>query len=229
MIRGVIFDLFHTLTGPESEWSHLPTTSGFLGIDRMKWDHALHETSHGRLSGEVRDPFLIIRNLVHSIDPTIPEEKVRATVEMRLQRFRDTLQRIPAANLAALKSLRESGLRLGLVSNADAIEVASWEEGPLAALFHATVISCNVGLVKPDPRIFRKCLEQMELSAEECLFVGDGGSNELVGAKEVGLRTVFISGIIQELWPERVPQRRAVADHHIVQLPEILKVPGLVA
>jgi len=107
--------------------------------------------------------------------------------------------------------------------------MASWAQCPLAGLFDAEVISCHVGMAKPDPEIFLKCLDMLGLPAEHCLFVGDGGSNELAAAKGVGMKTVFISGIIQELWPERIAERRAIADHHIVRLPEVLKVPGLVA
>jgi hypothetical protein len=36
VVRGVIFHLFHTLTGPESEWSDLPWTSDVLGIESIK-------------------------------------------------------------------------------------------------------------------------------------------------------------------------------------------------
>src|SRR5262249_21120614 len=178
---------------------------------RRRWDHALHETSHLRLTGEVRDPYEIIRGLAHSIDPTIPEDKLRATVSMRLERFRHSLQRIPAANVAALKQLRGAGLKLGLITNADAIEMMSWAQCPLAGLFDSEMISCYVGLAKPDPAIFRKCLEELGLAAADCLFVGDGGSNELVAARELGMKTVFISGIIEELWPERIPERRKIA------------------
>jgi putative hydrolase of the HAD superfamily len=94
-------------------------------------------------------------------------------------------------------------------------------------MFDAEVFSCDVGLAKPDAAIYRYCLKEMRLEAADCIFVGDGGSNELVGAKDVGLKTVFISGIIKELWPERIPARQAVADHHIVQLPEILEIVSL--
>jgi len=225
--KGVIFDLFHTLTGLESEWSDLPVTSDFLGIDRKAWDGVLHEKSRRRLTGELSDPFLIVRELAHQIDPTIADEKIREAVAIRIRRFREALQRTPAANVDALTRLRESGLRLGLISNADTMEVASWAECPLAGLFDFEVFSCEVGLVKPEPAIYRTCLDGLALSPGECLYVGDGGSNELVGAKEVGLRTVLVSGVIAELWPERIPSRIEITDHHIRWMPEILPLLGL--
>jgi putative hydrolase of the HAD superfamily len=91
----------------------------------------------------------------------------------------------------------------------------------LCGAFDAEVFSCDVGWVKPEPEIFNACLDKLELSAEECVFVGDGGSGELVAAKELGFHTVFVSGVIAELWPERIQERIAIADHHIERLPEI--------
>jgi putative hydrolase of the HAD superfamily len=226
-IRAVIFDLFHTLTGLESEWSDLPVTSDFLGIDRRAWDRLLRESSRQRLTGEQSDPFLIVRGLADQIDPTIADEKIREAVEIRMRRFRHSLQRIPQTNVDALKRLRKAGLRLGLISNADKMEVAAWSDSPLAGLFDVEVFSCDVGLVKPEPAIYRKYLDGLHLSAEECMYVGDGGSNEMIGAREVGLKTVLVTGVIAELWPERIPARIEITDHHIEWMPEILPLLGL--
>jgi putative hydrolase of the HAD superfamily len=224
VLRGVIFDLFHTLTGPESVWSDLPSTSEVLGIDRRAWDDVLIRRSRWRLCGAERDPYTIVRMLAHDIDPSIPEERLREALKVRIQRFRDSLMRVPVENIAALKRLRESGLRLGLISNADAMEVAAWAESPLAGCFDAEIFSCDAGAVKPEPAIFAQCLDALGLPAADCLFVGDGGSDELAGAKTVGLSTVFVSGVMAELWPERVAERLAISDHHIIWLPEILTI-----
>ena len=226
-IKGVIFDLFHTLTGLESEWSDLPWTSDVLGIDRKLWDKLLTTSSRWRLAGEHRDPYRIVRKLAHEVDPTLPDDRIRAATEIRIKRFRQSLQKIPSENIAMLGHLRQAGMRLGLVSNADAMEIAAWADCSLAGLFDVEVFSCEVGCVKPEPAIFHKCLSALGLRPEECLFVGDGGSNELVGAKEVGLTTVFVSGVIAELWPERIPQRIEAADHHVVWASQILPLLSL--
>ena len=227
MIRGVIFDLFHTLTGLESEWSDYPSTSKMLGIDRRVWDEIDAKNGRRRLSGEQRDPYLILREMAHHADPSIPDDRIRAAAENRIKRFQHALQRIPEANVATLRQLRAAGLRVGLISNADAIEVASWQQSPLAGLFDFEVFSCDVGLVKPEPEIYRKCLEGLGLPASSCMFVGDGGSNELVAARQLGLTTVLVSGVIAQLWPERIPARMETADHHVVWPPEILPLLGL--
>ncbi len=223
-IRGVIFDLFHTLTGLESEWSDLPWTSDVLGIDRKTWDEALLAGSRWRLVGDERDPYTILRKLAHQIDPTIADSRIREALRCRVQRFRGALMRIPQENILALQQLRAAGIRLGMISNADAMEVAAWSESPLAGLSRCRDILLPGRVREAGARYLLSLLSAMRLALrpQECLFVGDGGSNELVGAKAVGLSTVFVSGVIMELWPERVPERRATSDHHIERIPQIL-------
>ena len=56
------------------------------------------------------------------------------------------------------------------------------------------MLSYEQGIGKPDPAIYLRTAEELEVSPEECLYVGDGGSNELFTAKEVGMKPV------QALW-----------------------------
>jgi putative hydrolase of the HAD superfamily len=193
----------------------------------MRWDELLTSQSRPRLVGEEQEPLAILRGLAHAADPSISEERIREALRIRIQRFRQSLMRVPEENIEALRRIRAAGLRLGLISNADVMEVAAWAESPLARLFDVTIFSCAVGCMKPEPAIYYKCLEALELSADECLFVGDGGSDELRGAREVGLSTVFVSGVVSELWPDRVPSRMAMCHHHIERLPDILRVLGV--
>jgi len=65
---------------------------------------------------------------------------------------------------------------------------------PLEARFDAVVISCEIGLAKPDPRIFRLCLERLGLPAAAALFVDDRADN-VEGAAAVGLQTLQFEGL----------------------------------
>jgi putative hydrolase of the HAD superfamily len=227
VVKGVVFDLFHTLTDLESEFSQLPWTCDILGINRRQWDDLLIEGSRWRLAGEETDPYVILSTLARHADASIPDERIAEALALRIQRFHDALVRVPPANVETIRRLRDSGFRLGLISNADAIEAAAWEHSPLAGLFHAEIFSCHVGCVKPERAIYERCLAVLGLTGDACLFVGDGGSNELVGAKEAGMTTVFVSGVVAELWPDRVAERLAVCDYHVEGIPEVLGLVGL--
>jgi putative hydrolase of the HAD superfamily len=222
--RGILFDLFHTLTGLETDQGGLAGTAAVLGVDPAAWNELLFMRSRWRLAGEERDPLAIVRGLARQLDPNIGEDRIREAARIRTERFRRALRRIPEENLRTLRRLRERGLRLGLVSNADALEAAGWAGSPLAGLFDTAVFSCRVGFVKPETEIYRLALDELGLEARETLFVGDGGSGELEGAAGVGLVTVFMSGIVAAMWPEVVAGRRAVARHEIKAIPEIIEL-----
>ncbi len=67
-----------------------------------------------------------------------------------------------------------------------------WDELPLAGLIDVPIFSCTVGLMKPDPRIYRLAAEGLGVEPSDCLYVGDGIGRELAGAAEVGMHPVMI-------------------------------------
>ncbi len=219
--KAVLFDFFHTLTGFESEWSQLPSTSEYLGVDRRLWNKHLLESFPDRLTGRLKDSFAIIRALADLIDPSIPDEKVRGAVENRVARFEHSMTNLPASNVETLKRLKLAGKKLALVSNADVMEITAWDRSPAAPWFDSVLFSCEVGLAKPDERIYRLALERLEVEAGEAVFVGDGGSDELLGARGVGLATVMMAGVAREFWPERIESRKDQADYIIEEIAEL--------
>ena len=54
--------------------------------------------------------------------------------------------------------------------------------------FDVLCMSCEIGIKKPDLRVYELCAEKLGVNADECLSVGDGGSNELQAAKEAGMK-----------------------------------------
>lgn len=221
--QAIAFDLFHTLTAIESSWGQgLPFTHQMLGLSSEAWNEQLNRHSRWRLAGEELDSFAIVARMAREIDPSLTDEAIRAAVANRMRRFEAALTDIPEETTTVLRQLRARGKKLGLISNADAMEVAAWERSPLAELFDAAVLSCRVGAVKPEPAIYRICLRQLGVSAEETAFVGDGGSSELQGARAVGMTPVMIAGIIRELWPERIAELSTHADCVIEHLSELV-------
>jgi HAD superfamily hydrolase (TIGR01509 family) len=102
-------------------------------------------------------------------------------------------------NTKLLSVLRSRRIKLGLISNAHAMEIAEWTSSPFASWFDSTIFSCEVGLVKPQPEIFPLCLTHMGVRPQQCLFIGDGRSNELLTARRLGFVTVMVAGIVREL------------------------------
>lgn len=100
-------------------------------------------------------------------------------------------------------AFRATGGRTALLSNAagDILRYLDAEHS-LSQRFDVAVISGDVGLVKPDPAIYRLCLERLGANADSSLFVDDRQDN-LNGAAQVGLQTLLFTG------EESVPVLRA--------------------
>jgi epoxide hydrolase-like predicted phosphatase len=89
--------------------------------------------------------------------------------------------------IAAVRELREAGLRTGLLSNS--WSTAHYDRDLLGELFDGIVISGEVGLHKPQPQIFRLAAESVGTPPEACLFVDDLREN-CEGAEAVGMRAI---------------------------------------
>jgi len=221
--RAVIFDFFHTLTGPESAWGDgRPMTHAMLGVTREAWNEQLLEKSRERMAGKLRDPFTIIAGMARAINPAISDEVIRAAMENRLARFDAAVVRIPDETQRVLRALKAQGKLIGLIGNADVTEIAAWDRSPIAPLFDSVIFSCYAGWVKPEPEIYRQSLAELGVTPEEAVFVGDGACNELQGARNVGITAVMFTGVIREAWPEKIAERRPQADFAIDHLHELL-------
>jgi putative hydrolase of the HAD superfamily len=144
---------------------------------------------------------------------------------LRQDRMERALLHVDPMVLNTLADLKRKGKRLCLISNADVIDVVAWRLSALAKYFEQTIFSFEAGYLKPDERIYRMAMEAMKVSPARCLFVGDGGSQELCGAKNAGMKTVFT----EYLECKDEEKRREIlpfADYHITNFSEIL---GIVA
>lgn len=94
-----------------------------------------------------------------------------------------------------LEQLRTHGIELGIITNASqSMTLRDRELTHVRILdyFPACRISAiDVGLLKPDPRIFRAALDLLGLTPDQAIYVGDHFEADVVGAQSAGLRAVW--------------------------------------
>jgi putative hydrolase of the HAD superfamily len=95
--------------------------------------------------------------------------------------------------LAALRALRELGLRLVVVSNWDCSLPEFLEPSGLLELVDGVVSSAEVGAAKPDPAVFVAALQVAGVEPGEALHVGDSLENDVEGARRAGVRAVLLA------------------------------------
>lgn len=108
----------------------------------------------------------------------------------------------------ALLMARGHGLRVALLSNWDVRLRRLLEGMGIISLFDAVVISTEVGIEKPDARIFELTCKRLGVHPTEALHVGDNAREDVEGARAVGLEAILIerketgataSGIVRDL------------------------------
>ena len=95
---------------------------------------------------------------------------------------------VPAGHVGVVARLRRRGVRVGLVSNGGSTTQRA-KLRRLGLAFDAVVISGEVGLRKPDPRIFRLALRRLAATPGEAVMVGDDARLDLAPARELGVAT----------------------------------------
>jgi len=128
--------------------------------------------------------FDLFGTLVDEMDSWLPNIRIAMTQRVLTPRpdAEDTLRR-----------LRDSGFKIGLISDCTPEIPALFWSTPLAPYIHSGVFSPIDGLTKPSPRIFKMACEALGVPPERCWYVGDGGSHELTGAKSFGMEAVLVA------------------------------------
>jgi HAD superfamily hydrolase (TIGR01549 family) len=110
---------------------------------------------------------------------------------------------------------------LGLVSNFYGNLEIVCKEFQLDSVFSVMVDSVVVGIKKPDPAIFKYAIEKLNSSPRETCVIGDSYDRDIVPAKQLGCRTIWLKG---KSW--MIPQSTNAADATITKFSQ---VPAAVA
>jgi putative hydrolase of the HAD superfamily len=99
---------------------------------------------------------------------------------------------VPAAVRPALTALRDYGLTLVVVSNANGTLRAHMDRIGLSTHVDIVIDSWDEGVEKPDPRLFQIALARASAQPESTIHVGDLYQVDVVGARAAGLRAVLL-------------------------------------
>lgn len=191
---AVIFDFFGTLTPstPTGIWDeHAARSATPLGIPVQQWRRALDESFPERAVGALGDLPRTIRTLAQrcGIDPG--DDELAAATAARLACQRELFV-VRDDALDTLEQLRSRGLRIGVLSDCTIELAETWSTLSIAPLVDTVVLSCREGRRKPDPELFRKVARELDAPTGACLYVGDGGGDELSGATGQGMTAVML-------------------------------------
>jgi putative hydrolase of the HAD superfamily len=94
--------------------------------------------------------------------------------------------------LPALEQWRRIGIQLGIVSNFDSRLNYVLDALKLTEFFTSITISTQIGVAKPDPKIFTAALEKHYCDAKDAWHIGDSFRQDYEGARAAGLRAILV-------------------------------------
>ena len=170
-VRAVVFDVGETLIDETSAWE---AWADHLGVS----------------------PFTMMATLGGTIARAEPHqlaiELVAPGHDIRGDRpgWEPSLEDLYPDAIPCLRSLNAAGYRLGIVGNQPPSS-----ESFLAALgvrIEFVSSSGSWGVAKPDPEFFRRIAERFPLPPDEVLYVGDRLDNDVLPAKQIGMRAILL-------------------------------------
>lgn len=192
--KAVIFDLFGTLVDmfPLAEYhSTLSEMASILAVSSEDFTRLWLETVNERFTGVFSTIESNIEHIGQILAIPLEDSHITEAVRIRCQFTRRMFKPRPDT-IETLIQFKEVGCKTGLVSDCSSEVPDLWPNTPFISLVDAPIFSCAVGFTKPDPRIYRLVCKRLAVMPQDCLYIGDGGSNELTGASQMGMHTVLI-------------------------------------
>ena len=179
MIKAIIFDCFGVLA--EDGWS--PFKRQYLADD-PELLRAVSKLGQEVDSGERSYDDMIIET-AHLVG--VSENEVRTAVE----------RRVPNEELFSyINEGLKPQYKIGMLSNASYNVLKLLFTPEQTATFDATALSYELGLVKPDPRMYSAIAERLGVDLHECLLVDDK-TGHAEGAMEAGMQAIVYESVPQ--------------------------------
>jgi putative hydrolase of the HAD superfamily len=191
MIRAICFDFDGTLAHFAGDFFVLIAENAKdLGVPQQ-----LH-TSFAKMVGDytrsLATSLEITRQTLSDLGLASPEN-LELLCQQATQRYTASIHLIKGAK-ELLESLRQQDIPLATITNGPTdMQLAAIHKTNIRNYFETILVSGELGIRKPDARIFNLACEQLGVAPEDCLMVGDNLSADIQGARSIGMQAVWMS------------------------------------
>jgi putative hydrolase of the HAD superfamily len=149
----------------------------------------------------------------------LKEESSGVITEMYVREYPEINIPIPGA-VNAIKNLSKK-FSLGLITNGlPDVQYRKVEAIGLKGMFSTVILSEEIGIRKPDPRIFHLAAQALNAQPDECLFVGDSYRNDVAGANASRMRSCWYNP--NNVTPDNFDIQADLIISNLEELPRLL-------
>ncbi|GAA2585858.1 HAD family hydrolase [Actinomadura fulvescens] len=192
--KAVVFDFFGTLTvasPPAERVAAITAVAEAIGAPPEEFRTLWWQTWPERCVGAMGDFATALADVAGRLGVPASAAQIAAATEIRRTGER-TFRGLRHDAVSTLRTLREWNVNTALISDCTDELPDEWSTVEVAPYVQVPVFSFTARLKKPDPRIFALACEGLGVEPADCLFVGDGGSDELAGATAAGMTAVRV-------------------------------------
>jgi putative hydrolase of the HAD superfamily len=192
--QAVIFDLFGTLVDIFSRREYENVVAEMASILKAPHDNFYRiwmQTAPQRTTGILGTGEENLQYICRELEVKASARQIIAAARARFDYVARALTPRQDA-IEVLSHLKASGYKIGLISNCSTEPPKIWPDTPFAPFFNVALFSSVVGITKPDQRIFQMAIDQLIVEPSRCLYIGDGGDNELAAATNTRITPVLI-------------------------------------
>jgi putative hydrolase of the HAD superfamily len=188
-ITAIVFDLYGTLfdVGERLLPRHVPR---LLGADGARWMELMRGPL---LTRPFPDRETFVRFVCDTVAPGRPAD-AEAQCRALLDRELASVSPVDGA-LSLLAFLHRRGYALGLLSNLSSVHKEPVTAHQIDQWCPTMVFSCDEGLCKPDPRVYRAACSRLGQAAGQVLMVGDSRQNDVEVPMGLGMQAIHVSGV----------------------------------
>ncbi|GAB2952372.1 HAD family hydrolase [Hafnia psychrotolerans] len=215
---GIIFDLYSTLVFEDRNNAFYKKMLNNLNLNK-EFMTVYKETGRDSMSGNVDGMVERISLACQRSYVDISHKKISDFVDKNIHLFNNSVH-LYNDTITTLQTLRDYGYQLSMISNASSYTKPIIRKLKINKYLDEITLSCDVKTMKPDSSIYFKHCVKIKHSPSSCIYVGDGGDNELLGAKNLGMLTIIID---RELPHTKLAKESADFHlHNLSQLPEVV-------
>ncbi len=185
-LKAIVFDLYGTLVHIRTPLvaRRLPR---LLRADLRRWTQFAREVL---LLTPIATPAEFVDRVVEGLEVECTPELRRRCLDL-VEAEMASIEPVEGTR-SLLSFLKRRGYRLGLVSNSSGIHASALDRLELRDSFDAVCLSCDEGVAKPDPEIYRRLGERLECPPQAILVVGDSLENDVLTPQRLGMRALRI-------------------------------------